>query len=68
MSGFILEIGQSGSNGPPSVTFGGPFLRNGVQERGSPKGYLSLLVQTVIEIIIYRLASTEHEVKMNLML
>ena len=31
---FILEIGQWGSNGPPSVILGGPFSRKGVQERG----------------------------------
>ena len=35
--GFFLEIGQWGSSGPPSVILGGPFLRKGVQERGSHK-------------------------------
>ena len=34
-------------NWPPSVIFGRPFSRKGVQERGSPKRYLNLLVQTV---------------------
>ena len=45
--GFFLEIGQWGSSGPPSVILGGPFLRKGVQERGSHKRYLNLLVQTL---------------------
>ena len=34
-TGFILEIGQLGSNGLPSVILGSPFSRNGVQERGT---------------------------------
>ena len=37
IAGFILEIGQWGSNGPPPVILGGPFSGKGVQERGSPK-------------------------------
>ena len=41
-TGFILAIGQWGSNGPPSVIEGTLF-----QERGVPKRYLNLLVQTV---------------------
>ena len=41
-AGFILKIGQWGSNGPPSVILGGPFSRKGV-----PKRYLNFLVQTV---------------------
>ena len=32
-SGFILEIGQRGSNGPPSLVVGGPFSRNGVPQK-----------------------------------
>ena len=47
VAGFILEIDQWGSNGPPSVILGGPFSRKGVLERGSPKRYLNLLLQTV---------------------
>ena len=47
VAGFILEIDQWGSNGPPSVILGGPFSRKGVLERGSLKRYLNLLVQTV---------------------
>ena len=56
----------------PSVILGSPFSRKGV-----PQNVLELIVtdcfmrkQTFIEIIIhmYRLASTEHEVKMTLML
>ena len=47
MSRVFLEIGQWGSSGPPSVILGGPFLRKGVQERGSHKRYLNLLVQTL---------------------
>ena len=46
-SGFILEIGQWGSNGPPSVILGGLFSRKGIAETVSPKRYLNLLVQTV---------------------
>ena len=34
-TGFILEVGQLGSNGFPSVILGSPFSRNGVQERGT---------------------------------
>ena len=34
-TGFILEVGQLGSNGFPSVILGSPFSRNGVQERGN---------------------------------
>ena len=41
------RIGQWGSNGLPSVILGSPFWRKGVQERWSPRRYLSLLVQTV---------------------
>ena len=36
---YILEIGQWGSNRPPSVILGDPFSKNGVQERESPKRY-----------------------------
>ena len=32
-TGFILEVGQLGSNGFPAVILGSPFSRNGVQER-----------------------------------
>ena len=32
-TGFIPEIGQWGSNGPPSVILGGHFSKKGVQER-----------------------------------
>ena len=46
-SGFILEIGQWGSNEPPSVILWGHFSREGLQEKGSSKRYLNLLVQTV---------------------
>ena len=45
-SGFILEIGQWGSNDPPSVILWGHFSREGLQEKGSSKRYL-ILVQTV---------------------
>ena len=41
-AGFILKIGQWGSDGPPSVILGGPFSRKWI-----PKRYLNLLVQTV---------------------
>ena len=34
-TGFILEVGQLGSKGFPSVILGSPFSRNGVQERGT---------------------------------
>ena len=40
VTGFILEIGQWASNGPPSVISGGPFSRKGIRERGPPKGIL----------------------------
>ena len=69
-TGFILAIGQWGSNGPPSVIWGDPFSR-----KGGPQKVFELIgtdcskrKRTFIEIIIYRLASTEHEVKMTLML
>ena len=35
-AGFILEIGQWGSNGPPSLILGGPFSRKGVHGSDSP--------------------------------
>ena len=70
VAGFILEIDQWGSNGLPSVILGGPFSRKGV-----PQKVFELIVtdcsmrkRTFIEIIIYRLASTEHQVKKTLML
>ena len=31
--GFILETGQLGSNGPPSVILGGSFSRKGVLQK-----------------------------------
>ena len=37
MAGFILQIGQSGSNWPFSVILGALFLRKVVQERGPQK-------------------------------
>ena len=33
IAGFILEIGQWGSNGPPSVILGAPFSRKGVPQK-----------------------------------
>ena len=33
ITGFILEIGQWRSNGPPSVIFGGSFSRKGVPQK-----------------------------------
>ena len=33
IAGFILEIGQCGSNGPPSVILGCPFSRKGVPQK-----------------------------------
>ena len=37
-TGFILEIGQWGPSGPPSVILGGPFSRMGTQERSNWEG------------------------------
>ena len=46
-AGFVLKIGQWGSNGPLSVILGGPFFRERGSKNGGPKRYLNLLVQTV---------------------
>ena len=56
--------------GSPSVILGGPFSRKGVPQKvfeliGTD---CSMRKRTFIEIIIYRLASTEHEVKMTVVL
>ena len=43
-AGIILEIGQCGSNGPPSVILRRTFFKKGgVLERGSPKKVFELI-------------------------
>ena len=59
----------------PFCNFRGPFFKKWGPRKGVPQKVFKLIdtdcsmrKQKFIEIIIYRLTSTEHEVKMNLML
>ena len=59
----------------PFCKFRGPFFKGGGPRKGVPQKVFELIGTdcsmtkcTFIEIIIYRLPSTEHEVKMTVML
>ena len=79
---FILKIIRGVSNKAvegkklaPFCNFRGPFFKKGGPRKGFPQKVFELIgtdcsmrKRTFIEIIIYRLASTEHEVIWTLML